>query len=87
MLPPGQTTKFHRHTGITHYHAVKGNGRFVVDKHEPQEFHWTDHDSFTLPSWRWHAHKNLSQSEPAILFSVTYRPLLQMTGLDREESD
>jgi gentisate 1,2-dioxygenase len=87
MLQPGQTTRFHRHTGITHYHVVKGNGIFVIDKREPREINWTDHDSFTLPSWRWHSHKNLSQSEPAILFSVTDRPLLKMTGLDREERD
>jgi gentisate 1,2-dioxygenase len=87
LLRPGESTKFHRHTGTTHYHVVKGNGTFVFDKQEPREFHWTEHDSFTLPSWRWHAHKNLSPTEPAILFSVTDRPLLKMTGLDREEND
>jgi gentisate 1,2-dioxygenase len=87
MLQPGQTTKFHRHTGITHYHVVKGSGTFTVDKHEPKDFHWTEHDSFTLPPWRWHRHRNNSASEPAILFSVSDRPLLKMTGLDREEND
>jgi gentisate 1,2-dioxygenase len=87
LLRPGQTTKFHRHTGITHYHVVKGNGTFVVDRNDPKEFHWTEHDSFTLPSWRWHSHRNGSATEPAILFSVTDRPLLKMTGLDREEND
>ncbi len=86
MLTPGQTTKFHRHTGITHYHVIKGNGTFVVDQKDTKEIHWTEHDSFTLPPWRWHAHGNNSQTEPAILFSVTDRPLLKMTGLDREEN-
>ncbi|MPZ77625.1 MAG: cupin domain-containing protein [Deltaproteobacteria bacterium] len=85
MLLPGQTTRFHRHTGTTHYHVVQGDGALIVDKHEAKEFTWTEHDSFTLPPWRWHQHKNNSATEPAILFSVTDRPLLQMTGLDREE--
>jgi gentisate 1,2-dioxygenase len=86
MLLPGQATKFHRHTGVTHYHVIKGNGTFNVDQKEAKEIHWSEHDSFTLPPWRWHAHKNLSQTEPAILFSVTDRPLLKMIGLDREEN-
>jgi gentisate 1,2-dioxygenase len=87
LLRPGQTTKFHRHTGSTHYHVVNGNGTFVVDKNEPKEFHWTERDSFTLPPWRWHSHRNSSTTEPAILFSVSDRPLLKMTGLHREEND
>jgi gentisate 1,2-dioxygenase len=87
MLQPGQTTKFHRHTGITHYHVVQGTGTFIVDKDDTKEFNWLEHDSFTLPSWRWHRHRNTSQMEPATLFSITDRPMLKMTGLDREESD
>ena len=86
MLQPGQETRFHRHTGTVLYHTVQGRGTTIVDKTNSLEMQWDQHDSFSLPSWRWHAHKNLSQSEPAILFSVTDRPLLQMTGLDREEN-
>ncbi|MGB7950562.1 MAG: cupin domain-containing protein [Candidatus Binatia bacterium] len=85
MLRPGETTKSHRHTGVTHYHVVQGSGAFIVDKDHPKEFSWGKQDSFTLPPWRWHQHRNNSATEPAILFSVTDRPLLQMTGLDREE--
>ena len=85
MLLPGQTTRFHRHTATTHYHVVRGTGALVVDKNETKEFAYNEHDSFTLPPWRWHQHRNNSTTEPAILFSVTDRPLLQMTGLDREE--
>jgi gentisate 1,2-dioxygenase len=58
-----------------------------VDKIDAIELQWNDHDSFTIPSWSWHAHKNLSGTEPVILFSFTDRPLLKMTGLDREEND
>jgi gentisate 1,2-dioxygenase len=86
MLQPGQETRFHRHTGTVLYHTVQGRGVTVVDKNSPAEMKWDEHDSFSLPSWHWHAHKNLSPTEPAILFSVTDRPLLKMTGLDREEN-
>ena len=86
MLQPGQQTRFHRHTGTAMYHSVQGRGVTLVDKTNPVELQWDEHDSYTVPSWRWHAHKNLSQTEPAILFSFTDRPLLEMTGLDREEN-
>jgi len=60
-------------------------GVTVVDQDKPTELTWDEHDSFTLPSWRWHQHKNRSKTETAILFSITDRPILRMTGLDREE--
>lgn len=85
MLMPGQETCFHRHTGTTLYHAVQGQGEIVVDRDKPMDLAWDERDSFSLPSWRWHKHKNHSKTDPAILFSITDRPLLQMTGLDREE--
>jgi len=87
MLQPGQETRFHRHTGTVLYHTVQGRGVTIVDKINATEMEWDKHDSFSLPSWRWHAHKNLSDKENAILFSVSDRPLLQMTGLDRQEPD
>ena len=86
MLQPGQETRFHRHTGTAMYHSVQGRGVTMIDKNNQVDLQWDEHDSFTVPSWRWHAHKNLSQTEPAILFSFTDRPLLEMTGLDREEN-
>ena len=87
MLQPGQETRFHRHMGTVLYHTVQGRGVTIVDKINATEMEWDEHDSFSLPSWRWHAHKNLSDKENAILFSVSDRPLLQMTGLDRQELD
>jgi gentisate 1,2-dioxygenase len=87
LLQPGQETRFHRHTGTYMYHCVQGKGVTLVDKTNPVELQWDGHDSYTVPSWRWHAHKNLSQTEPAILFSFTDRPLLETTGLDRQENE
>jgi gentisate 1,2-dioxygenase len=67
------------------YHAVLGSGVTTIDQTDSKAMQWDEHDSFSLPSWRWHAHKNLSRTEPAILFSVSDRPLLEKTGLDRQE--
>ena len=85
MLLPGEETHFHRHTGTTLYHTVQGQGVTELDQGTPTELKWDEHDSFSLPSWRWHRHRNRSATEPAILFSLTDRPVLKMTGLDREE--
>jgi gentisate 1,2-dioxygenase len=85
MLLPGMETRAHRHTGTTLYHTVQGRGVTTVDRDKPIELAWQVHDSFSLPSWKWHRHRNLSATEPAILFSVSDRPVLEMTGLHREE--
>lgn len=87
MLLPGHKTRFQRHTGTTLYHTVQGQGVTVVERDDPIELTWNEHDSFNLPSWRWYQHQNRSRTDPAILFSVTDRPLLEMTGLDREEKE
>ena len=87
LLAPGKETRSHRHTGTTLYHVVQGRGVTAVDRDEPIDLSWEERDSFSLPPWRWHRHRNLSQTEPAVLFSVTDRPLLEMTGLDREETE
>lgn len=85
MLLPGQETQSHRHTGTTHYHVVQGEGVTTVGRKEPKDLVWDKNDSFTLPPWRWHRFRNRSKTEPAILFSVTDKPMLEMTGLHREE--
>jgi len=46
---------------------------------------WGAKDCLFVPSWKWHKHRNTSKKEPAILFSVTDRPVLDHLGLYREE--
>jgi gentisate 1,2-dioxygenase len=87
MLLPGQSTKFHRHTSTTIYHAVGGEGMIRIDKKDPVEFSWGEKDTFILPPWRWHQHINTSRSEPAILFSESDLPVLEALDLYREELD
>src|SRR5437870_5346705 len=66
MLRPGEVTRPHRHTCIVRYHVVQGDGTCVLDQDESKALEWEGHDSFEIPSWRWHQHRNRSKTQPAI---------------------
>ena len=87
QIPPGESTKPHRHTSSTIYHVVQGQGITSVGKSKssPTELAWSAHDCFFVPSWNWHRFENKSSNDPAILFSVTDRPVLESLGLFRQE--
>jgi gentisate 1,2-dioxygenase len=88
-LPPGETTKPHRHTSSTIYHVVEGQGVTTVGEKKGvgDDLTWGPKDCFFVPSWRWHQFQNRSKKAPAIIFSVTDRPVLESLGLYREEQD
>lgn len=46
---------------------------------------WGEKDCFIVPLWRWHSHRNNSKTDPAIVFSMSDRPILEAAGLYREE--
>ena len=100
MLRPGEVTRSHRHTGIGVYHVVQGQGITTVgardkrvftggpagaSENESEELAWGERDCFFVPSWRWHHHRNLSKSEPAILFSLNDRPAIEALGFYMEQ--
>ena len=101
MLRPLEETRAHRHMGLTVYHVVQGRGITSVGQRDErafrggpagmkveavtEELRWEKRDCFSIPSWRWHSHKNSSMNEPAILFSMTDAPVLQALGLYQEE--
>jgi 1-hydroxy-2-naphthoate dioxygenase len=87
LIPPGETTQLHRHTSNTIYHVVQGQGATSVGKSRTatQELAWSARDCFFVPSWTWHGFENKSKRDPAIIFSVTDRPVLESLGLFREE--
>ena len=87
MLRPGEETRPHSHTGSTIYHVVEGAGVTLVgsEKTGGTELAWGKRDCFFVPSQSWHSFTNASKSEPAILFSVSDRPVLESLGLYREE--
>jgi gentisate 1,2-dioxygenase len=86
-LPPGHATNPHRHTSSTIYHVVQGEGVTTVGdkKGAGDDFTWGPRDCFFVPSWKWHQLRNRSNREPAIIFSVTDRPVLESLGLFGEE--
>lgn len=88
-LPPGEITKPHRHTSSTIYHVIQGQGSTTVGdkKGTGEELAWGSKDCFFVPSSQWHHFRNSSKKEPAIIFSVTDRPVLESLGLYREEQE
>jgi len=82
LLPPSAQTKEHRHTGMTMYLVVKGEGSTTVNG---TAIEWRQHDCFMLPPWQWHSHRNGSKNDQAILFTVSDRPTLEALGLYYEE--
>ena len=88
MLRPGEETRSHRHTCSTIYHVVRGSGIMKVGKTKTDEesIEWVERDCFDVPSWQWHRFRNGSATAPAILFSVSDRPVLESLRLYREQS-
>lgn len=89
LLAPGEVTRPQRHTSSTIFHVVQGEGVTTVgaEKDGGDDYTWGLKDCFFVPSLRWHRFRNTSKSEPAILFSVTDRPVLESLGLYREEGE
>jgi gentisate 1,2-dioxygenase/1-hydroxy-2-naphthoate dioxygenase len=87
LIPPGATTKPQRHTSSTIYHVVQGEGVTQVGEKQAvrEDLSWGAKDCFFVPAWNWYQFKNKSGKEPAIIFSVTDRPVLESLGLFREE--
>lgn len=82
MLRPGEKTSSHRHTGVSMYHVVQGQGVSSIGR---ENLKWNRRDCFSMPPLQWHHHHNTS-AEPAILFSINDRPTLEALQLYREES-
>jgi gentisate 1,2-dioxygenase len=83
MLRPGERLKAHRHTGSAVYYVVQGTGETIIDG---RRFAWAKGDILALPSWALHEHANRSATDPAVLFSIQDRPVLEALGLYREEA-
>ena len=63
------------------YYVVQGTGETIIDG---CRFAWEKGDIITLPAWALHEHANLGTTEPAVLFSIQDRPVLEALGLYRE---
>lgn len=83
LLKPGQHTKAHRHTGSFVYQCAKGQGYTLIDG---VRYDWKERDIFCVPSWAWHEHVNLSDSEEACLFNFNDLPTITKLGLYQEQA-
>ena len=83
MLKPKRHTKAHRHTGNVMYNCAGGEGYSVIGG---KRFDWVEHDIFCVPSWVWHEHVNLSNSEEAFLYSFNDFPVMQSLSIYKEEA-
>ncbi len=83
MLRPGEHTKAHRQVGSFIYQCAKGKGYSIVNG---QRLDWQARDIFCVPSWMFHEHVNLSESEDACLFCFHDLPVMKSLGLYREEA-
>lgn len=83
MLRPGVRTKAHRQVNSSVYHVFEGHGSTIVDG---VLFEWAQGDMFVIPSWAAHEHRNGSDDERAVLFSIQDTPVMTALGKYREEA-
>ena len=82
MLNPHFHSAAHKHTSSVVYNVAKGNGYSVIGG---KRLDWGFGDTFVIPSLYAHEHVNTSDSEDAVLFTMSDLPLLESMGLYREE--
>ena len=78
LLPAGFKGKAHKHTGSFVYQCAKGSGYSIING---QRLNWKERDIFCVPSWAWHEHHNLSETEDACLFNFNDLPVIEGLGL------
>lgn len=84
MLPPGFVGAEQRKTASSICYVMEGSGTTSIEGHPDIE--WKERDVFVLPNWIWHAHRNRSADERALLFVVSEAALLRTMGIDRTET-
>lgn len=83
LLRAGEHTKAHQHTGSFMYQCAKGKGYSIIGG---KRFDWKERDIFCIPSWVYHEHVNLSDTEDACLFSFNDLPVIKALGLYQERA-
>ncbi|MBL0912103.1 MAG: cupin domain-containing protein [Bacteroidia bacterium] len=83
-LLPGQLTNRHRHTYETVLYVLEGKGYTEI---EDEKVEWQAGDAVYIPSWAWHCHQNLSNSEPARYIACENAPQLQNLGVALREEE
>lgn len=82
LLPPGFSgARRRRSAGAIHF-VIAGEGAVVLDD---TNLAFSRHDGIAVPNWTWHRLVNASKTDPAIIFTVTDRPIADAFGLYREQ--
>jgi gentisate 1,2-dioxygenase len=82
LLRPSFHGKAHKHTGSFVYQCAKGHGYSIIGG---KRYDWKERDIFCVPSWTYHEHVNLSETEDACLFSFNDLPVIESLGLYQEK--
>jgi len=80
-LAPGANATVGRRMASSIVHVVRGDGTSLVGD---TELTWSEHDVIACPPWVTIEHQNASDSEPAILFSISDEPVMRALHLYRE---
>ena len=83
-LLPGQLTNRHRHTYETILYVLEGTGCTEI---EDEKIEWKKGDAVYIPSWAWHRHQNLSNTQPAKYVACENAPQLQNLGVALREEE
>ncbi|MCK6608137.1 MAG: cupin domain-containing protein [Flavobacterium sp.] len=83
-LLPDQLTNRHRHTYETMLYVIEGHGYTEI---EDIKVEWKAGDAVYIPSWAWHRHKNLSNTESAKYLACENAPQLQNLGVALREEE
>lgn len=83
-LLPAQKTNRHRHTYETILYVLEGKGWTLA---EDEKVEWEAGDAVYIPSWAWHQHQNLSDTEPARYIACENAPQLQNLGVALREEE
>lgn len=78
VLSPGEHSPAHRHTYSVINYVRQGHGHSVIDG---RRIEWGPGDIFTTPAWADHLHVTATDSQQAVRFSITDRPLLEKLGV------
>ena len=79
LLPAGFKGKAHKHTGSFVYQCAKGKA--TPSSTENVSIGKERDIFFCVPSWAWHEHHNLSETEDACLFNFNDLPVIESLGL------
>ena len=81
-LPPGASTKMHRHTCEALFYVLAGRGYSLLRRDgEPQrQIRWQAGDLFFTPMSIWHKHVNADPAHPARYLEITTLPLMKTIG-------